>query len=211
MQNTLETRLENTNNEQSTKYGIPIKYYKTYFSLLEELKSYYRGLIKDDIFGKYKNIPFPIGLRYIEDYLDGFKIKYLGFKINSINRNCLDGLWKLEDDNRTVIVFFNANTIPERQRYTKLHELFHFCQSIDIAFLNYIDKIILENKLPIELVQKLVDKASDKAVAMYLMPEEEVIKKSEETQDVRELADYFEVSAQSILYRLKECGQIEFY
>jgi len=117
----------------------------------------------------------------------------------------LDGFWKLDKEAGKVFIFYNTDKPVNRQHFTKPHELVHFSQSIDIFVLDFFDELYLDPEFPNALIPKLLEKATDKATAMYIMPNDYFVKKFKETRDIQIVSNYFQVSVQTAVYRLKEC------
>ncbi|HDQ22350.1 MAG TPA: ImmA/IrrE family metallo-endopeptidase [Candidatus Uhrbacteria bacterium] len=189
---------------QYKRNGIPLDCERAYFYCLNKLIVYYKELIGEIIKDNDGVIEFPMQTSLIENYLSGYQIQYFGFYGKAKD---LSGYWESdEEDNSIVRIFYNTNATFERQRFTIIHELFHFCQSLDIKIQDYFDGLIVNSTLPKDVVVNLIEKATDKATAMYLMPNKYFEKKYYEVKDVQTLSDYFQVSAPSIIYRIKECG-----
>lgn len=197
---------------------------KGYRVLLDQITHHLQKLI-DDIFQKYPyEISFPIDTKPMEHFLLGFEIEYCPleeildstliphfcnpFDSEGINPSphYLEGFWFADEGTRKVYVFIKTSSGANRQMFTKIHELFHFCQSLDIAFIKFLEQIITESTLPPDLVRKLVERSANKATAMYLIPEEHLRKKYQETQNTRELAKFYGVSQKTLEIRLEECG-----
>lgn len=56
------------------------------------------------------------------------------------------------------------------------------------------------------MVNKLIERITEKTAAIYLMPREQTVKKYQENKNVMQLAQDFKVSVQTAIYRLNECG-----
>ncbi|MFH1175711.1 MAG: ImmA/IrrE family metallo-endopeptidase [bacterium] len=195
--------------QQSTLYGIPIIYADAYFFNRKKLISQAKILV-DTIFSTFgKTLQFPLNTEPIEKFLSGYEIKFTPFN-NKLKENPnYEGFYYLKEDGKTLQIFYNTHCSIGRQRFTKMHELFHFCQSRDEFFLDIIDDLIENDTLPIDLIVQLVEKSSDKATTFYLMPENIFIKKYYELdKSVKKLSNYFQTSQQSVIYRLKECKLI---
>lgn len=119
----------------------------------------------------------------IEKYLSGFTFEYRPFcNLYEYTRQT-EGFWRIDPERPAhVIIFYNRCTSPERQRLTKVHELFHFLQTVDQAFLDFLDELILNSSLPEHVVIKILERSTDKATVMFLMPNHFFIKKYEEIE-----------------------------
>jgi hypothetical protein len=191
---------------QTTKDGVPADCRGSFNRLLNKFVLYYKELIDDLIQNSGGTITFPMDTDLIENYLTGFEIDYIPFD-NSEIQGKIEGFWEQDEENPfKVRIFYNISCCPERQRFTKIHELIHFCQSLDNKFQHIFDVLIINDLLPFEVIKILLDRATDKATAIYLMPNEYFVKKYYEIKSVQGLSDYFKVSAPSIIYRIKECG-----
>lgn len=197
-----------------------------YHVLLNRLTNYFQKLI-DDIFRQYPHqITFPMDTKPMEHFLLGFEIEYCSLEelINSpiIPHFCnpfdpegkdpsphyLEGFWFPDESMKRVYIFVKTSSNANRQIFTKIHELFHFCQSLDMAFVKLLEKIITESTLPSDLVRRLIERSANKATAMYLIPEEHLRKKYQETKSAGELARFYGVSQKTLEIRLEECGII---
>lgn len=186
-------------------YEIPKYYRNIYFQCLNLFIDYDRKLISS-IFNRVEGgLKFPITYRYIEDYLTGYRFVYIPFNKREVDINTLAGFYQVDND--TVYIFYDQDLSQERIRFTIAHEIFHFCQSIDPYFKKLIDYLIQNNILNLNVIYTLLEKATDKAAAAYLMPSKHFYKKYQETQDIYEVSNYFKVSVETATYRLKECGQ----
>lgn len=203
---------------QSLQNGIPADCIYPYRKLLNSFIEHYKNLIDSIITEAGGKITFPMETALFENYLDGFQFEYRPFSIWLEPNKDKEGYWAYDPQtNEKVIIFYNAAAPEYRQRHTKVHELFHFAQTLDRNILKFIDEIIFETKLPPFVINKLVERSTDKATAMYLMPNRFFKEKYEEIVQVqknkitkanllKELARYFNVSVESAGYRLNECG-----
>lgn len=183
---------------------IPADCRNVYFRLLNTLVAYHKDLIDKIIMDYGGKISFPIETDIIEHYLTGWKINYIPF--NGLLRG-VEGYWELDPKEKGVInIYYNFMASSARQRFTKIHEIFHFCQWLDMSLHKFFDELLSNTTLPIIVIQRLLEKSADKATAMYLMPATYFIKKYEELKNISELSDYFQASKQATTYRLKECG-----
>lgn len=188
------------------KKEIPIQFEYEYFQRLNYLVSYHKDLLSA-VIPSDKSLQFPLNTDFLQKYLSGFRINYTPFD-NSFNPK-LEGYYEKDPSNENVFnVYYNANSSYKKQRYTQTHETIHICQSLDPFFQTYFDELIVSQTLPNKLIIKLLEKATDKATAMYLMPQDYFHNKYRESSNVNELADYFQTSIQSVAYRLKELGLI---
>mgnify|MGYP001213534392 CR=1 FL=1 len=188
---------------QSYNDGIPADCKGIYYQELNKLVAYSKRLINDIIKTAPNGISLPMDTDLIVNYLSGYTISYQGFNGFLETR---DGYWELDEETGEITIFYDIATPLKRQRFTKIHETMHFIQSLDVGFQNYFDELLCNSTLPPEVVLKLFEKSTDKATAMYLMPQDYFIKKFKEVKSISVLADEFQVSEQSASYRLKECG-----
>lgn len=184
--------------------NIPADCRAVYYRLLNNLVVYNKKLITAIIENSGAEISFPMEIDLIESYLTGFEINYIGF--NDFFGSKSGYLEIDEEDENVVTIFFNTYDSPKRQRYTKIHETLHFCQSLDDSFQYFFDELLTNSTLPLGVVIHLMEKATDKATAMYLMPNNYFNKKWREVGSISVMSEYFQVSEQSVAYRLKECG-----
>ena len=192
--------------------GYSQEHVNTYFRLLNESVTHNKDLIDSVIQNSGGKITFPMETIYLENYLDGYNFNYVPFNNILAKMMNTEGYFEIDKINRqNITIFYNTNCQSKKQRFTKIHEIMHFCQYLDLEFLAVVDDLFDNQNFPAELIYKLVDKSADKATAIYLMPNDYFIKKYQETQNVQELSDYFQVSVPSIMYRLKECGLIASY
>jgi hypothetical protein len=155
-------------------------------------------------------ITMPMETIYLENYLSGYNFEYIPFNNVSCGIPQKEGLYRI--NKQTIRIFYNTNNCNiKRQRYSKVHELWHVCQLFDLEFREAIDYLMEKTNFPPELIVELIEKSANKATAIYLMPNDYFIRKYNETQNIRELSDYFQVSIPSIMYRMKECGLIPSY
>lgn len=188
--------------------GVPVLYKRNYFYLLNQLVAYYKNLIDHIIYESGGKIQLPMDATMLENYLTGYNLNYVGFSGKEHGLN-IEGFWGFDSlQENGINIFYNIDSNKKRQRFTKIHETFHFCQCLDTYFRSLFDYLKTESTLPEDVIHKLMEKATDKATAMYLMPNDYFIKKYQEIKDIDELSELFQVSAQSIYYRLKECNLI---
>lgn len=189
------------------KYNDNIPKYcrSEYYRWLHKLVSHQEDLINDILSTGSEPTEFPTDTCLIENYLTGFKFEYIGFCDET---GIKDGWWEIENNN-LVKIFYNQNAPETRQRFTKIHELIHFLQFLDKTFKDLLDQAVLISSLPSDVIAKLIEKATDKAAAMYLMPCQYVAEKWQKNKNSLLLSKYFQVSQQSAEYRLKECKIIK--
>jgi len=181
-----------------------------YFQLLNRATERNSELIDSIIQDSGGKVTMPMETVYLENYLSGYKFEYIAFNNVQCGIPRKEGLYRI--DRRTIRIFYNTNKCSvKRQRYSKIHELWHICQLFDLEFRDAIDYLMEKTNFPPELIGELIEKSADKATAIYLMPNDYFISKYNETQNIRELSDYFQVSVPSIMYRMKECGLITRY
>lgn len=198
---------ENPNNiqwfTQLHQDGIPLEYRGVFYPLLNELITHYKKLIKDIIDSSVNELSLPMETNLFQNYLSGWTLNYISFDGTLEGKS---GYWERDDENDDMVnIYYNINETKKRQRFTKIHETIHFCQWLDQSFLDFFDNIIISELLPPELIIKLLEKATNKATAIYLMPNQYFRQKWQETKSVKELSEYFQVSEGSVAYRLKEC------
>lgn len=180
-----------------------------YNQLYGKILRHYEHLIADIYQTAGCPIVFPIGTDLIEKYLTGFKLQYIPFDNIACGMRDVEGFWAPDDyEDGVVNIYYNKNSNPNRQHFTKIHETLHLCQFLDPDFRALIDDVVLDKVLPEEMVKKLIERITEKTTAMYLMPEEQTIRKYQENKNVFQLAQDFRVSVQTAMYRLKECGII---
>ncbi len=202
---------------RSTKTdGIPADCRNAYRKIMNSVVTYYKQTIDDMIQHAGGSIKMPMEVSVIEDYLTGFSFEYKPFRNWLEVHSQVEGYWVPDNESADkIIIHYNACAPESRQRFTKVHELFHFSQRLDMQFIAFIDELVLNTTLPHYVIDKILERGTDKATSMYLMPNEYFTKKyceiSEQCEtfgekQLKELAKFFEVSAQSAKYRLNECG-----
>jgi Zn-dependent peptidase ImmA (M78 family) len=151
-----------------------------YFCILYFI-SYYGNLIADIINKADDNEKLPISIKYLEKYLPCYKFKYIGFPADDPRANGINGFYQADGD--TVYIFFNKDLSKARIKFTKVHEIFHFFQSIDpqaIKIFNDLMKYCGPNE---DIIYTLNEEAADMATFIYLMPPEYFDKKSQEIKN----------------------------
>ena len=161
------------------------------------------------------SITVPMQPAYLERYFSGFTFEYRPFYNLSQLTKGVEGYWEYDAQNPShIIVHYNKLALSGRQRYSKVHELLHFAQSVDDEFLTFFDNLILNTTLPEAVVYRLLERITEKATAMYLMPNDFFLKKYHEIRNqsgvfeeaqIKQLATAFDVSAQTARIRLQEC------
>lgn len=190
------------------KLRVPAEYQTEFLTLANRLVPYYKNLIDDIITEAGGKIKCPMDTEYITNYLSGYTINYESF-YDSAGEKPKDGYFEVADlENGVFTVFYNTYYPPKRQHATKIHETFHIMQLIDLEFRKFVDNLIFETELPSDVIELLLERVSEKATFMYLMPNDYFIKKYQEVSDIKILSDYFEVSEESVFYRLKELGLV---
>jgi len=204
---------------QNKRNDIPLDCIPAYRALLNSLIGHYKKIIDQIIVEGGGKLSFPMETTLLENYLEGFSFEYhpLPIWLESEQKD-IEGFseYSLVNPDK-VVIYYNASAPSCRQRFTKIHELFHFIQSLDVKFLNFFDELILNSTLPPDVVNKIMERGTDKAVAMYLMPNNYFLKKYDEIRKeigvrkmkyavLQELARYFDVSKQTARFRLGECG-----
>jgi hypothetical protein len=201
------SRLRNLNNLGSVEERYPKDDKGIYNQYYGRILNHYKKLIEEIYQTAGCPIIFPVGTELIEKYLTGYELRYFAFDKYALGIKEIEGWWEWDTyESGVVNIFYNQNTVEYRQHFTKIHETLHFCQSLDNEFRQLLDEIIKNKVLPPEMVERLVERITEKTTAVYLMPEEQVIKTFEKNKNVLELANTFRVSMQTAMYRLKECG-----
>jgi Zn-dependent peptidase ImmA (M78 family) len=197
---------ENNKWQQVKVQGIPRCYLLTYTIALNKLIRNHKELIDDVIKENGGFIKLPIDIKMLEDYLGDFEIEYMTF---SADAKHLSGFWKIDKDkDNKFLIYYNTNCSVERQKFTKIHEIFHIIQFLDLEIRNLLDYLRLSTILPNEYINKLIEKSADKGASMFLMPNQYVKDKYMEIKDIQEMASIFQVSKEAMYWRLKECKQI---
>lgn len=178
--------------------------YNDYF---QRLLGYYENLI-DDIYKRQGgSVVFPIGTDILQGYLTGFKINYIPFDNRQMGLQHVEGHWEWDDHDASIInIFYNSNAVSYRQHFTKVHETMHLFQFLDAEFRELLDSLIVQNVLPLSMIEQLMERVADRATATYLMPATQVVQQYNLGKNMLELARDFGVSVQTAMYRLKECG-----
>lgn len=195
--------------------GIPADCSRAYQILLNSNVKYFKNFIDSVIRNGGNDITVPMQPAFLESYLSGFSFSYHPLCNLYEYSMGTEGFWRFdENDPSRVLIFYNNYASVERQRYTKIHELFHFVQTMDGNFLYFLDNLIENSTLPENVVIKILERTTEKAAAMYLMPNDFFLKKYREieavsstfgTIQIKELATAFGVSVQAATYRIQEC------
>ena len=195
--------------------GIPADCAQVYRQLFNSGISHLKKTIDSVIKQEGGSITVPMQTTYLERYFSGFTFEYRPFYDLSKLARQVEGEWEHDPQEWShIIVHYNGFALSGRQRYSKVHELFHFAQSLDTEFLAHFDELILNTTLPAEVVYKLLERITERATAMYLMPNDFFLKKYQEIKNqsgafgdaqIKQLAQAFDVSAQTARYRLQEC------
>ncbi len=193
--------------------GIPADCVRAYRILFNQGVEHYKGIINSIIAADGGAIATPMQPQLLEKYLSGYTFEYRTF-CNLSEAYKTEGFWRLDENNPThVIIFYNRCTSRKRQRYSQVHELMHFLQTIDPHFLDFLDELILNSTLPEGVIVKLLERITERATAMYLMPNDFFLKKYHELKaqspsfgdaQMQQLAKAFDVSLQTATYRLQE-------
>lgn len=196
--------------------GVPEEWTDAYLYLLNSLTGANKDLIDGIIRRAGGGITIPMSLGMFEQYLEEFTIEYHPIQEFFSGEAEPDGYWERDQYNPFLVrIFYNPYATQERQRFTKAHELFHFAQTLDIKFLSTLDELILHTDIPPRIIHQLIERGTEKAAAMYLMPNRFFIKKYREIETrsgvfearhLQELASTFQVSISAARFRLKECG-----
>lgn len=210
--------LEETQKNNALSDNIPVEYRKDYYCQLNRLIDYFKNAMREIIDYNGGNITLPIGTEMMTNcFGKEFDFNFLGIREN----NLYAGDLIFDKETKQVFVLYSENGNKKQQRYTIAHELWHFYQRFDWQFIELFDDILLNSPLPDYLKKQLLEKATDKATAMYLMPNDFFIRKFQEitnerngivsmSKAVEELSNEFQTSKQSVIYKLKECGIINF-
>lgn len=148
---------------------------------------YYRKTV-DNIFRCVKGtIKLPIEIKHLEEYLTGYKFIYTGFpKVGKINGyHCIDG--------DTVNIFYSKDLNKAQIKFTKVHELFHFHQSIDPQAREIFEDIgkHCEDEHAKNVIGSLNEEVADLAAFIYLMPPEYPDKNSQKARNtLTDLIEY---------------------
>lgn len=199
----------------ATKNGIPADCVRPYRILFNQGVGHFKTIINDVIEKNGSLIEMPMQESYLENYLSGYTFEYKTFcNLYEVGRQT-EGFWRFSDtDPNHIIIHYNRCATSGRQRHSKIHEMMHFVQTVDPAFLYFMDELILNSTLPEFVVVKLLHRLTDRATSMYLMPNDYFRKKYQEIEQtdgvfgdaqLRKLANAFDVSMQSAKYRIQEC------
>lgn len=190
-------------------------------SLLQELVGLSLSII-EDIYNQYpESLTLPLGSEPIENYLSGFEIQFVPIEKAGdwdkfphfchplsdgiVSPRFVEGFWHLDDTKRIVFIFFRTSSAPGRQRFTVIHELFHACQYLDPLFRTKLDHIYETSSLPKEAIIYLLERATDKATANYLMPAQIFQEHYSHEKDITRLSKLYGVSQASVKIRVHEC------
>lgn len=190
----------------SYKLRIPPEYHSQILALLNKLVPHYKNLIADIIKQSGGTIKFPVDTDFMVRYLEGYNIDYVPFFDDS-GEKPEDGHFDIVDIKQGhFAVFYNTYYPPKRQRATKIHETWHIIQLMDMPFRVFIDELVLDTELPPDVIELLLERATEKATFMYLIPNDYLRQKFKETQDIKTLSDYFQASEESLYYAIREAG-----
>jgi hypothetical protein len=188
------------------KLKIPPQYHDEFLTLLNLLVPFYKNLIKDIIKEAGGTIKPPIDTDYMVKYLEGYTIDYVPFFDNT-GQEPEDGKYEIVDwEQKVFVVFYNTYYSLKRQGATKIHETWHIMQLGDLAFRQFFKDLILDTELPPDVIELLLERATEKATFMYLIPNDYLKEKFKETQDIKQLSDYFRASEESLYYSIRENG-----
>lgn len=188
-----------------------VRYPKTdegiYWQYYFRLETYFQELV-DDIYLQASEVVYPITTKPIEEYLSGYVFHFHAFDKTIMGKGGIEGFWDCDSSRPFDIhVLYNTNgASKKRQRFTQVHECLHVLQFFDQEFRAFLDDFITYETLPYEMVSKLAERVADRAAAMYLVPKEELLTQYARLNNVHALSEYFQVSCQSIVYRLKNSG-----
>lgn len=195
--------------------GLPADCKRPYQILFNQGVGYFKAVVDSIIEKSGGSITLPMQPLYLEHYLSGFTFEYRTFcNLFEFTRET-EGFWRIDPERPThVTIFYNRCASRNRQRYTQVHELLHFVQTVDDKFLTFLDELILNSTLPEGVVVKLLERLTERATAMYLMPNDFFIRKYHEIRvqsgsfgdvQLQQLAKAFDVSVQTAGYRIREC------
>lgn len=188
------------------------------YSKLRDLGVKQFQTVIDDIHSRVEGgTVFPMTVDPILRYLDGCNISFVPFcHRDKYGHSEIEGYREADpSDPYSVTIYYNESAPLSRQTFTKIHELFHFMQQLDSKFMFVIDKLIEDKSIPVIVIHKLLERVTDKATSLYLLPKEQFVRKFETIQgsvdtfglgQLQMLAEYFQVSKKTAFYRLKECG-----
>ena len=199
----------------ATQDGLPADCVAVYRQLFNTGLRHLKKTIDNVIQHEGGSITVPMQPEYLERYFTGFMFEYRPFYNLSQLTKGVEGYWEYDPQAPShVIIHYNKLALSGRQRYSKVHELFHFAQSVDDEFLTFFDNLILNTTLPEAVVYRLLERVTEKATAMYLMPNDFFLKKYHEIKNqsgafeeaqIKQLASAFDVSVQAARFRLQEC------
>lgn len=104
------------------------------------------------------------------------------------------------DHNSKWVMEINSLHHPHRQRFSIAHELAHFC--CDICF----KKEFKDSNFFRDSNRNQMEIKANQFAAKILMPEQEFNEQVTLTPLVKDIADFFEVSAAAVLFRARELG-----
>jgi hypothetical protein len=199
----------------AVKDDIPADCLAAYRRLFNQGVGHFKRIIDSIIASADGAVSVPMQPSHIERYMTGWTFEYRPFSDPKSRSGSLEGFWKFDDERPNhVLIFYNQDAPPQRQRYSQVHELFHFIQAVDLPFLDLLDTLILDTTLPEKVIHKLLERLTERSTAMYLMPNKYFLKKYQEilaespafgNEGMHKLAEAFGVSVQAATYRLQEC------
>lgn len=160
-----------------------------YYVLILYFIDHYRKMIAD-IFSRAKDkLKLPMSIKHLEKYLTGYKFTYIGFPENGSGIN---GFFDIKGD--SICIFYNQDLNKAQIKFTKVHELFHFYQSIDPQVRRIFDDLMKycgSDEDTENMIRSLNEEVADLATYIYLMPPEYFDKKSQETKHtLKDLIEY---------------------
>jgi Zn-dependent peptidase ImmA (M78 family) len=117
----------------------------------------------------------------------------------------ISGAIKYDTKTNKINIFVNGGDSNKRKRFTIAHEIAHYFLHFDTV----INAGIIDNKyIGRDLSKTKIEKEANQLAAEILMPEDIVIQKATKLQNIPLLADFFNVSEDSMYYRLMNLGLI---
>lgn len=200
MQNLLKTHDTNVLHE-NTYQKQPISY-QNYHSLIQSGSAYFKRKIKHIHDKANINTP-PVSFEHLEDYFSGFVFEYQPFENAEVS--CLWGMWDMMPDKDNKVTIYYALSGNEcRDRFSIAHELMHYYQYLDTTF-----KHSLQEKVPEDVAERIIEKLADQMAAYYLVPPEMLYKTYRDNPSAHYQAQLYHVSPQVIEICLTNYGIIQ--
>lgn len=134
----------------------------------------------------------------------------LNIKVNNaaFSDETVSGLIAKRDDN--IMILVNKNDSPYRKRFTIAHELGHFFMHLSDSDGELVDRDsdLFRDTISLEGsdTSKKIEVEANQFAAALLMPANQVVEAQKTVQAVEELAILFNVSVESMGYRLASLG-----